>query len=90
MAGLLIEENKLDDALRLVEKSPSEAFDGLVADRRGDILMAQGKQIDAIQAYTQAWKALPGSLAYRRVVEAKLGALGVEANAQTASAGADQ
>ena len=90
LAGLLMENNKLDDALRLVEKSPSEAFDGLVADRRGDILMAQGKQPDAIQAYTQAWKALVGNLAYRRVVEAKLGALGVEMNAQAAIAGADQ
>ena len=77
LAGVLMEAKKLDEALRVLDKSPAPEFDGLVADRRGDVLLAQGKSAEAAQAYTQAWKALDPQVDYRRVVEGKLGALGV-------------
>jgi predicted negative regulator of RcsB-dependent stress response len=48
----------------------------LGADRRGDVLVAQGRSADAVAAYQSAWKELPESLDYRRLVEAKLTALG--------------
>jgi predicted negative regulator of RcsB-dependent stress response len=47
-----------------------------VADRRGDVLMAQGKKDEARAAYQAAYKAMDEKLDYRRLVEAKLTALG--------------
>ena len=51
-------------------------FEALVADRRGDVLLAQGKTDEAKAAYQQAWKAMDEKVDYRRLVEAKLTALG--------------
>lgn len=77
LAGVLYEDKKFDEALKHLGKSPSEAFEGLFADRRGDILMALEKRPEAIEAYTRAWGGLEGNTGYRRLVESKLGALGV-------------
>jgi predicted negative regulator of RcsB-dependent stress response len=48
----------------------------LVADRRGDVLLAQGKTAEARAAYQAAYKAMDEKIDYRRLVEAKLTALG--------------
>lgn len=78
LAGVWMESKKFDEALRLLDQSGgSPAFDALVADRRGDILLAQGKASEATEAYNKAWKAMDGKVEYRRVIEGKLGALGV-------------
>ena len=77
LAGVFYDEKKFDEALKLLGTSPSEAFDGLVADRRGDVLLALDKRPEAIEAYTRAWKTLGGNAGYRRLVESKLGTLGV-------------
>jgi len=94
LAGVLFEQKKYDDALRTLDKPAPEAFAGLLADRRGDVLLAQEKKPEAIEAYTRAWKALEGQSGYRRLVESKLGTLGVslgEAGAPAALApGASQ
>ena len=58
------------------KQTQDKAFEGLVADRRGDVLLAQGKKDGARAAYQAAYKALEPTLDYRRVVEAKLTALG--------------
>ena len=50
----------------------------LAEDLRGDLLLAKNQNAEAIKAYQQAFKALPEGSEYRRVVQAKLGALGVE------------
>jgi len=55
------------------------AFTGLVADRRGDVLIAQGKTDEARQAYESAYRALAPTDAYRTLVAAKLATLGVDA-----------
>ena len=47
-----------------------------MADRRGDVLIMQGKKDEAVTAYTAAYKALAEKADYRRLVEAKLTALG--------------
>ena len=53
---------------------------------RFDILLAQGKADDAKAAFNQAWKAMDESIEYRRVVEAKLTALGASPVVAAASA----
>ncbi|GIX25112.1 MAG: hypothetical protein KatS3mg122_2343 [Caldimonas sp.] len=76
LAGLLLDEKAYDEALALVSKDIPPAFEGLAADRRGDIQLAQGHKDAARQEYEKAYRALDPSLDYRRVVEAKLTALG--------------
>lgn len=75
-AGLLLEQKKLDEALKVLPADPPKAFAALVADRRGDILMAQGKPDEARAAYRSAYDAMDEKLDYRRLVEAKLTSLG--------------
>ena len=52
-------------------------FVPLVADRRGDVLALQGKSADAKAEYAKAYKGLGERTEYRRLVEMKLNALGV-------------
>lgn len=76
LAGLLLDEKKYDEALKQLDGAGSAEFAALVADRRGDVLLAQGKKDDAKAAYQQAWKTMDQAVEYRRIVEAKLAALG--------------
>ena len=79
-AGVLLDQKKYDEALKrldaVVLKDGAAEFGALVNDRRGDVLLAQGKADDAKAAYTKAWQAMDAKLEYRRLVEAKLTALG--------------
>ncbi len=75
LAGLLTEAGQHDAALAVLS-STSPAFEGLVADRRGDIYAAQGKATEARSAYQAAYAALGEGIDYRRVLEAKLTAMG--------------
>lgn len=76
LAGLLLDQKKYDDALKQLDAPASKDFEALVADRRGDVLMAQGKKDEAKAAYQKAWKSLDAKVNYRQIVEAKLTALG--------------
>ena len=76
LAGVLLDAKKYDEALAQLDASRLGAFAALGADRRGDVLVAQGRPADAVAAYQSAWKGLPESQDYRRLVEAKLTALG--------------
>lgn len=76
LAGVLLDQKKYDEALAQLPADAPPAFAGLVADRRGDILQAQGKAEEAKAAYRVAWEALPPTTEYRRLVDAKLTALG--------------
>ncbi|WP_418320516.1 YfgM family protein [Piscinibacter sakaiensis] len=76
LAGLLLDAQQYDAALKQLDAAEGKEFEALVADRRGDILQAQGKLDEAKAAYQQAWKAFDSEVAYRRLVEAKLTALG--------------
>ena len=88
LAGVHLEAKRYDDALKLVTNDVPEAFAALAADRRGDILQAQAKTADAVAAYQQAWKALSKDVDYRRLVEAKLVALGAAPQEDAAASGA--
>jgi predicted negative regulator of RcsB-dependent stress response len=90
LAGVHLEAKRHDEALKLVSSDVPEAWAALAADRRGDILQAQGKTADAVTAYQQAWKALAKEVDYRRLVEAKLVALGAAPQEEAAASGAGQ
>ena len=79
-AGVLLDQKKYDDALKrldgLVLKEAPAEFGALAADRRGDVLAAQGKLDEAKAAYTKAWQTMDPKIDYRRLIEAKLTALG--------------
>ena len=85
LAGLLLDEKKYDEALKQLDGVDGAEFQALAADRRGDVLLAQGKAEEAKAAYAKAWAAMDAKVDYRRVVEAKLNVLGVDPAASAAS-----
>jgi predicted negative regulator of RcsB-dependent stress response len=78
LAALLLEQKKLDEAIKQLdeaEKGASPEFLALVSDRRGDVLLAQNKPEPAIAAYRKAWDLMDPKVEYRRLIDAKLTAL---------------
>ncbi len=78
LAGLLLDAKSYDEALKLLAADFPPEFAALVADRRGDVFLAQGKKTEAGAEYLKAWKGLGGGDAYRNVVDVKLAALGLQ------------
>jgi len=76
LAGVLLEQKKYDEALRQLDGADVGEFAALVADRRGDVLLAQDKKDEARAAYQKAWETMSPDVQYRRLIEAKLTALG--------------
>lgn len=77
-ASVLMDQKAFDDALKQLSGSFPAEFEALVADRKGDILMLMGKRKEAITEYERAYKTLDDGVEYRRLVEVKLHALGVQ------------
>ena len=88
LAGILLDKKLYAEALQQVSGDFPKDFAGLAADRRGDILMAQGKKTEAMAEYEKAWKNLDERAEYRRLVEVKLNALGVDPTAAQAKVAA--
>ncbi|SFC40951.1 Putative negative regulator of RcsB-dependent stress response [Polaromonas sp. OV174] len=78
LAGLLLEKKAYDEALQQLAGPFPKDFVALAEDRRGDVLMAQGKKAEAKAEYEKAYKGLDERAEYRRLVEVKLNALGVD------------
>lgn len=76
LAGLRLEAKAYDEALKLLDGNFSAEFAPLVADRRGDVLLAQGKNAEAVALYQKAYQGLDAQSEYRRMVLVKLNALG--------------
>jgi predicted negative regulator of RcsB-dependent stress response len=76
LAGVLFDENKHDDALKLLDAKHIAAFDGLYADLRGDILAAQNKRAEARAAYQIALEKTDPRSSYRQLIQLKLDAQG--------------
>jgi predicted negative regulator of RcsB-dependent stress response len=76
LSALLLDKKDFDGALKQVDGVKSPEFAALADDRRGDILLAQGKKDEAIKAFQSAWKGMTEQLDYRRIVESKLTSLG--------------
>ncbi|KQT10635.1 YfgM family protein [Ramlibacter sp. Leaf400] len=78
LAGLLVETKAYDEALKQLGAEVPEEFKALVADRRGDIYNLQGKKAEAKAEYSKAYQGLAEGAEYRRLLEVKLTALGVD------------
>jgi predicted negative regulator of RcsB-dependent stress response len=76
LAGVLLDQKKFDEALSELDAKHPESFNGLFADRKGDIYTAQGKPAEARAAYKEALDKLPQQGNYRAIVQVKLDALG--------------
>ncbi|MBW8779204.1 MAG: tetratricopeptide repeat protein [Burkholderiales bacterium] len=89
LAGLLADAKKYDDALKELAQVKPASFAALVADRRGDIALAQGQKDAAVKDWKLAYDGLPETAQYRILVQAKLTAQGA-APAASAASGAAQ
>jgi len=76
LAGLLLDEEKYDEALKLLDTRQGEAFAGLYADLKGDINVAADRIAEAQQAYQTAINMLGTNSNYFNIVQMKLDALG--------------
>lgn len=78
LAALQWDTQSADEALKTLQADFSADMAPLAADLKGDLLLSKGQNAEAVAAYQQAYKGLVAGSEYRRVVQAKLGALGVE------------
>ncbi len=78
LAAILLEAQAYDEALKQLSGDFPKEFAGLAADRRGDVYAAQGKKAEARAEYSKAFKSMDERTEYRRLVEVKLSALGVD------------
>lgn len=76
LAGVLLDEQAYDDGLKLLSADIPAQFAGVVADRRGDILVAQNKIEEARKAYQQALEKTDESNPGRQLIQVKLDAIG--------------
>ena len=87
LAALQAEAKQYDEALKTLDAAKAEGFEALVADRRGDVLMLQGRKDDARTAWQAAYAGMSDKIDYRRLVEAKLTAIGAPPGAASAAVG---
>lgn len=85
LAALQLDAKAYDDALKQLGLDFTPELSGLAADLRGDVLQAKGQSAEAVVAYQQAWKKLAETPDYRRLVQAKLNALGIDPDATAVS-----
>jgi predicted negative regulator of RcsB-dependent stress response len=76
LAGILLDQKKYDEALKLLSAEPRPAYTALYADLRGDVLSAQGKAAEARAAYQLALDKSDARSQYRSLIEMKLDATG--------------
>ncbi|MES2423837.1 MAG: tetratricopeptide repeat protein [Pseudomonadota bacterium] len=88
LAAVLMEGKRYDEALAQLNEKFPPSFAALVSDRKGDVLAAQGKSAEARTAYQTAYNTMEPGADYRRLVEVKLNALGVDAQAAPSTAAA--
>jgi predicted negative regulator of RcsB-dependent stress response len=90
LAALLLDAKQYDEALKQLDGVGAGAFAALAADRRGDVLLAQGKKDEARAAYQLAFNSMDDKVEYRRLVDAKLTALGAAPAVAPAASGASR
>ena len=76
IAGILLDQEKYDEALRILNTPHGETFAGLYLDRRGDIQVAAKKISEAQLSYQSAIEKLSKNNNYYNIVQMKLDALG--------------
>ncbi|MDM0105663.1 tetratricopeptide repeat protein [Variovorax sp. J22R24] len=88
LAAELLEAKSYDEALKQLSGNVPKEFEALVADRKGDIYLVQGKRDEAKAEYQKAWAAFEPRTDYRRLVEIKLNAVGVDPKSLAAAGAA--
>ena len=76
LAQAMLDEKQYDEALKTLDVKTDDAFGGLFADLKGDILAAAGKSADAKSAYETALAKIDPKSPYRAFVQVKFDALG--------------
>lgn len=76
LAGVLLDEKAYDEGLKLLAGDFPPSFAGEVANRKGDILVAQNKMDDARAAYQQALEKTDAKSPGRQLILLKLEAAG--------------
>lgn len=76
LASVLLDEKDYAGAMKLLDATHPEAFVGLYADLKGDVLYAQGKTEEARTAYKLAFENTDPKSVYRNLIQLKLDALG--------------
>lgn len=75
LAGILLDEKAYDEGLKLLPMDSAGEYAAAYADRRGDLLLAQGKTDEARAAWRQSLDKLPERSPMRPLVEIKLDAI---------------
>lgn len=75
LAGVLLDEQRYDDALKVLDVAQPGVHAVAIADRRGDIHVAQGRIDDARAAYTDALARADAQHPLRQLIQFKLDAL---------------
>ena len=80
LAGILLDEKAYDEGLKVLAAEVPSPFAGVIADRKGDLLTAQGKPADARTAYQAALDKMDAKNPGRQLIQLKLDALGGTTN----------
>lgn len=86
LAAIAMDAKNYDAALTLLNSDYPASFDGLVADRKGDLFTLKADKAQAITHYEKAYKLLDARTEYRRLIEVKLTASGVNVQEQEQTA----
>ena len=72
LAGVLLDEKLYDEGLKALDAARPAHFDAIFADRRGDLLLAQGKTAEAHTAWQEALAKLDAKTTLRGSVQLKM------------------
>lgn len=78
LSAILLESKKFDEALSQLNGTFPAGFEALVADRKGDVFNLKGDKAQAVAEYEKAYRLMDVRSEYRRLVEVKLNAQGVD------------
>jgi predicted negative regulator of RcsB-dependent stress response len=76
LAAVMLEQKKFDEALNTLDGSKDPGFAPLVADMRGDVMLAQGRLDEARAAYRLAIEKSDARNPVKNIAQTKLNALG--------------
>lgn len=76
LAAVLLDEKKYAEALTVLDGNKEEGFVALVADLRGDVMLAQGRLDEARASYRTAIEKAEPRNPVKQIAEVKLNALG--------------
>ena len=76
LAGILLDQNAYDEGLKALSGDLSPEFESVIADRKGDILVAQNKLDEARVSYQLALEKAGQDNPGRQLIQIKLDAIG--------------